>query len=294
MRRSWILAVAATFALGLGSLANAQSIPPGSYQQTCKNVDFHGDTLAANCQDSSGHWHDASLHDVARCQSDIINDDGSLRCSRGVGAPTGTVAGVPGGAYSQTCRDVRLDGNDLVARCQSASGDWHDAKLDDFNKCHGDIVNDNGKLRCIVTPGYQQPGYPATVAADAYTQTCKDIKSHGDHLEARCEARNGDWHKTSLDDYKGCHGQIINDDGNLRCVAAAGYGDNRYPVAAGYPAGFPGGSYTQSCQDVHIHGFDLEARCTTKGGDTRDTKLENYRECRSEIINDDGHLRCEK
>ena len=50
MRRSWMLAIAATFALGLGGLANAQSIPPGSYQQTCKNVDFRGDTLAANCK----------------------------------------------------------------------------------------------------------------------------------------------------------------------------------------------------------------------------------------------------
>ena len=41
MRRVLLLsAIAVMFVPGLGSRANAQSVPPGSYQQTCKNIDF--------------------------------------------------------------------------------------------------------------------------------------------------------------------------------------------------------------------------------------------------------------
>ena len=52
----------------------------------------------------SGHWQSALLHEVQGCRSDIINDDGSLRCSRGVGYQTDNHAGLPGGVYTQSCR----------------------------------------------------------------------------------------------------------------------------------------------------------------------------------------------
>jgi CVNH domain len=303
MRRMGIFsAVALIFVLGWGSSSSAQSIPPGSYQQTCKNIDVRNDVLSANCQDSSGHWQSVLLRDVGSCRSDIINDDGALRCGRGVGYQTGNQAGVPGGSYVQSCQEVRVHGDDLEARCQTSSGDWKGTKLDDYNKCHGDIVNDNGKLRCIAggPAGYgggYQGGYTSPVGgfSGPYTQSCKDIKSHGDDLEARCKTRNGDWHKTSLDDYQKCHGQIINDDGNLRCAPAGygGIGRGGYPVA-NYPAGLPAGSYTQSCDGIRVHGDDLEARCQTRDGGSRDAKLDDFQKCKSDIINDDGKLRCEK
>ena len=298
MRRVGMLSALVIFLLGLGSLANAQSVPPGSYQQTCKNIDYRGDVLVANCQDSGGHWQNAQLREVQFCRSDIINDDGALRCSRAVGYPNAAVAGLPGGTYTQSCQEIHTRGDDLVARCTTTSGDWKDAKLDDYNKCRGDIVNDNGKLRCIVTPGYQA-GYvnnPGTevVVSGPYTQTCKDVRTHDGVLEARCKVDGGDWHKTSLVDYASCHGQITNDGGELHCVAAEGYAGNRYPVAANYAGGLPVGSYTQSCDRVRVHGDDLEAHCLNRDGDAHDTKLDDFQKCKSEIINDNGHLRCEK
>ncbi|HZD94674.1 MAG TPA: CVNH domain-containing protein, partial [Candidatus Sulfotelmatobacter sp.] len=165
-------------------------------------------------------------------------------------------------------------------------------KLDDFQKCRGDVANENGNLRCVAggySPGYQG-GYrgaypPAAAVGTSYTQSCKDIKSHGDHLQARCKTVNGDWQNTSLDDYRKCHGQIINDNGNLRCVAG---------TAGGYLGGAPSGSYTQTCQEVHVNGDDLEARCSTTSGDWRNAKLDDFGRCRGDIINDDGHLRCSK
>jgi hypothetical protein len=290
-------AVAVMFVVGLGISSNAQSTPPGSYQQTCRNIDFHDDALTATCQDSSGHWQNALLRDVQGCRSDIINDDGALRCSKG----TGVAAGFPAGSYTQSCQDVHPHGDDLEARCPTASGDWKNTKLDDYNKCRGEIVNDNGKLRCITgvygAPGAPvggyQGGYTPTGGgfSGAYTQSCKDIKSHGDDLEARCRTRNGDWHKTSLDDFQKCHGQIINEDGNLKCVAAAYSGVGRN---AGNYGNWPAGSYTQSCDGIRIDGDDLKAHCQTRDGGGRDTKLDDFQKCKSDIINDDGKLHCER
>jgi len=295
MRSSLGFSLIVMFAMAWGSLANAQTIPPGSYQQTCKNIEMRGDVLSANCQDSTGRWQSVLLRDVGSCRSDIINDDGALRCSRGVGYQNGNQGGIPGGSYVQSCQEVRVHGDDLEARCQTSSGDMKSSKLDDYNKCRGDIVNDNGKLRCVAgaygaPAGYQ--GYPAGGFVGPYTQTCKDIRSHGDDLEARCQTRNGDWHKTSLDDYQKCRGQIINEDGNLKC-AAAGIARSGYPVG-NYQGNWPSGSYTQSCDGIRIDGDDLKAHCQTRDGGARDSKLDDFQKCKSDIINDDGKLRCER
>jgi hypothetical protein len=292
MRRlitSWAIALVCIAVQGIG---RAQSVPSGSYQQSCKNIDVRDEVLTANCQDTDGKWEATQLRDYRSCGSDIMNDNGALRCSNTAPVsnyPPGYQAGVPNGSYTQSCQDVHIDGDDLKARCQTSDGNWHNAKLDDYQKCRGDVVNDNGKLRCVngaFTPGYAG-GYrgPVGVVGTPYTQTCKDIKSHGDELEARCKNNNGDWQNTSIHDYRKCHGQIVNQDGALRCVAAG---------VGGVAANVPFGSYTQSCQNVRVNGDDLEAECSTNGGDTRHAKLDDYQKCRSDIINDDGHLRCSK
>jgi hypothetical protein len=46
--------------------------------------------------------------------------------------------------------------------------------------------------------------------------------------------------------------------------------------------------------NIHVDGDDLKARCQTSNGDTHDTKLDDYRKCQSDIINDNGQLRCQK
>src|SRR6476620_6585555 len=154
--------VAVMFVIGLGISSNAQGIPQGSYQQTCNNVAVNGNVLTANCQDSRGNWINAQLPDVQRCGSDITNDNGVLRCASSGYGPGGYQAGNgPGGSYTQSCRDIHVGGDDLHARCQRRDGSWHDAKLDDYNKCRGDILNDDGNLKCVAGSSYSNPGgYP--------------------------------------------------------------------------------------------------------------------------------------
>ena len=55
------------------------SVPSGSYQQSCSNIQMRGSTLSASCNSPSGHQVYSSLN-VSRCSSDIRNQNGYLRC----------------------------------------------------------------------------------------------------------------------------------------------------------------------------------------------------------------------
>lgn len=295
------VSVLAGFMVLAGTICLAQGIPTGSYQQTCNNVSVNGDTLTANCQDSSGNWRAAQLPGFQRCAGDVMNDNGILRCAM-TGGPQSVSGGGPVGSYMQSCRNVHASGDDLKAECQNRNGDWHDAKLDDYKKCHGDIINDDAHLRCVqgapVSTGYPPApggyGYQGAGPTGSYTQSCQDIRVSGDDLHARCQNRKGELRDAKLDDYRKCSGDIVNDDGHLHCAAGA-------PVSGAYGApgryqgiNGPGGSYTQTCMDIHVSGDDLKARCQSRNGDVHDASLDDYKKCKSDIINDDGHLRCQK
>lgn len=309
MRRVIQFAMGTLMFLVVGASAGlAQSAPSGSYQQTCRDIGVRGDVLSARCQDTSGQWRDTQMRDISYCNGDISNENGALRCNGSVGTYQGSnnggyyggynQGGVPSGSYTQTCQDVRIRGNDLEARCQSTDGGWRTTRLNGFDRCGGDIANDNGSLRCTGS-GYggrrddddYDRGYVGGYQGNnSYTQTCRDVRRRGDTLEAVCQSRDGDWHQTTLNDYRDCGGQIVNDGGNLRCDNS-NYG-NVGGWQGGYRGGIPGGSYTQTCQNVRVSGDDLVASCQKKNGGWRNTKLDEYQGCRADITNDNGRLRC--
>lgn len=297
-----------TFSMALWiQTAGAQGLPQGSYQQTCNNVAVNGAVLNAVCQDSKGHWRSTSLPDFQRCTSDITNDNGNLACSGYSSGPSyGGYQNVngPNGSYIQSCQNINASGDDLHARCQSSDGNWHDTNLDDYQKCHGDIINDNGKLRCVsggyaggyANGPYYRGGYQNVNGPNgSYTGSCQDIHASGDDLHARCQTRDGGLRDTKLDDYQKCQGDIVNDDGKLRCVAGGYAGVGNGPYYGGYPnVNGPHGSYIQSCQNIRTSGDDLKARCPTRDGGWHDTKLDDYQKCRGDIVNDNGSLKCRK
>ena len=169
-------------ALAMPAPAAALQVPGGSYQQTCRGTDVRGSTLYAECQDRSGGWHRTELPDYQRCRGEIQNIDGNLQCTGGgyAGDDRGRDAdrdhdrgdadrdhdrdrdhdhdadrdrdrgrdNGPRGSYSQTCQDVRVNGSTLEARCQKRNGQWKQTSLRNFDRCSGDIENNNGKLRC--------------------------------------------------------------------------------------------------------------------------------------------------
>ncbi len=311
MRRVIQFAMGTLMFMLVGASAGlAQSAPPGSYQQTCRDIGVRGDVLTARCQDQGGNWRSAQMRDISYCNGDITNDNGALRCNSSAGTYQGSnnggyyggynQGGVPGGSYTQTCQDVRIRGNDLEARCQSTDGGWRTTRLSSFDRCGGDIANDNGSLRCTESgygyggrrdnDDYDRGNVGGYQGGASYTQTCRDVRRHGDTLEAVCQSRDGDWHQTTLNDYRDCQGQIVNDGGNLRCDNS-NY-NNVGGRQGGYRGGIPDGSYAQTCQNVRVSGDDLLASCQRGNGGWRDTKLDDYQSCRADIVNDNGRLRC--
>lgn len=185
---------------------------------------------------------------------------------------TATASPIPPGGYTASCRDIYVGGNTLAANCRNFSQKYVPSQLDNFNKCVGDIFNNNGQLGC----SFGQP-----IPAGSYQDSCSDVHIDSQNiLHALCVRRNGDRYAASLP-VADCHSTISNVNGHLNCDTNA-----------------PPGSYLQTCFDVHVVGDVLDAICDNNGsgsGNDGRTLLGNFQECISgggKIVNSDGILEC--
>jgi len=132
-----------------------QPAPAGSYQQSCRALEFDGRYLSGECRDKRSAWQDTSL-DTQSCVHDqeIANNDGELVCAR-----SRQPREVPAGSYQQSCRKVTFDGRFLRGECRDGRGVWDKATLD-MRLCHAgeDIVNDDGEFVCRRNPGVAPVG----------------------------------------------------------------------------------------------------------------------------------------
>jgi hypothetical protein len=238
----------------------------------------------------------------------------------------------PSGSYQQSCRNVGMEGSTLYASCRSINGQWQSASLPDFQRCAGDIGNDNGTLRCDMRRNEYQPAPQANwqngVPGGSYAQTCRDIRTNGNTLEATCDTGSGDWTRTALQDINQCKPETIqNIHGRLECTKAdynqgygqgtgQGYGqgdrrDNgqgygqgdRRDNGQGYGQGdrrdygaseVPDGDYMQSCRNVRVSGSTLLATCRQRNGRWRQASLRYFNQCTSDITNYNGRLACSR
>ena len=124
-------------------------MPAGSYQGSCRNLDFDGQFLSGACRDKHGAWQDTSL-DTLSCRPDqeIGSEGGVLVCTR---SEQGREP--PDGSYTKTCREVTFDGRFLRGECRDKQGAWERATLD-MRNCHAqnDIANDDGEIVCRHNP----------------------------------------------------------------------------------------------------------------------------------------------
>lgn len=200
-----LLAILATAVIG-GPDAQAQ--PAGTYTETCRDsrIVMLGEknnrpTLMSVCQTRNGAAHGTSLANVDQCRGDIQNDDGYLVCDMGGVPPVGT--------YTQTCEVTTVQGTTLHSHCRDNSGALHTTELASFDKCQGNIFNENGTLGC--NTGSPPPN-------GSYTQSCRDISAVGNLLTGFCKNRSGNFNATQLDSFDQCKGDIMNDNGTLRCM----------------------------------------------------------------------------
>lgn len=115
--------------------------PPGSYQQTCRDINVRDGELWARCQMRDGEWRKSSLY-YRDCYQDISNQNGRLTCGRRHHHNM-----LPRGSYKETCRDLSMNGDILSAECQRRNGSWRWTSLD-IGDCYGKVENRNGRLEC--------------------------------------------------------------------------------------------------------------------------------------------------
>lgn len=152
--------------------------------------------------------------------------------------------------------------------------------------------------------GYQQNGVPN----GGYAQTCQEIRTDGATLEAKCETRDGNWNRTSLQNFNQCVGEIENDNGRLVCSKGNNNGqdyrsgdrqrdkrDNgQYNRNWDQQNGAPYGGYSQTCQNIRTSGSTLLANCQKKNGKWKQSSLRNFNQCSSQIENNNGKLVCSR
>ena len=178
--------------------ARAETLPPGSYKETCRNYTVMGYLLKAQCKKQDGSWRDTSIL-YNRCEDDIWNENGELKCH-------GKYSYLPKGSYKETCRDYYVEGDRLKAWCKRRDSSWHKSSID-FKNCKDDIWNDNGQLSCT-----RQSSLPK----GSYKEACRGYYVEGNRLYAQCKIRDGSWHNSNIN-YKNCKGDIWNDNGELKC-----------------------------------------------------------------------------
>jgi len=112
---------------------------------------------AANIQDRDDHRdqdrddhrdqdrHDADRHDGDQRDADRHDDDRDHFRDR----DHFDRSRFPRGSYVRTCRDIRLEGDSLRASCQKNDSRWRDTTLRHAASCQGQLINDNGRLRCM-------------------------------------------------------------------------------------------------------------------------------------------------
>lgn len=146
------------------------------------------------------------------------------------------------------------------------------------------------------------PALPAQAApGGSYMQSCNQVRDDGrGQMSAQCRGVGGRYHFTTLD-YRGCRGDIGNNDGQLICNGGRpgngpgnGWGGGDRP-GPGWGGGdrLPGGTWQRTCRNADMRGPIVSAQCQGVGGRWYNTRID-ARACRANrLANRDGRLDCE-
>jgi hypothetical protein len=194
-----------------------------------------------------------------------ITTFGMVALTAALWGTTATAQQAPSGSYQQTCQNIEVRGSTLYANCKTVNGGWQNTQLRDYQRCNGQIDNQNGNLQCTGGNG----GYNGPNQGGNYGNGRDDRDRDANRDRDRDGDRNGN---------QGYNNQGYN---------KQGYNNGSYG-----PNGAPNGSYLQTCQNVQMAGNTLRASCQKRNGKSKNTSLSNPNQCNGDIQNDNGKLRC--
>ncbi len=173
---------------------------------------------------------------------------------------------IPSGSYQQSCTNIRVRGDQLIARCTNAQGTAVRSSIGLDSCRNGDIVNSNGQLACNRNGNGNGNGYG---------------NGHR-HRHRHHDRDDNNGNNNNNNNNNGGYNNGGYNNGNN-----GGYNNGRYGNGAVAP-----GSYQSSCTNVYMNGPNLTASCTSPSGQ-RITSSINAAQCRGgDIANVNGRLAC--
>lgn len=228
MSRFLTLAALAAALFAATPAAEARTnLPEGSYLDSCRNLYVEGDTLYGECRDSRNKWKKTWISGYAYCEGDIINNNGVLDCAGGVRSEPSSPGpsrgrgddDLPGGNWSETCRDAVLDGYILRASCKDRRNTWRPTWID-LRQCKsGYVDNEDGLLVCAAAP---RPAAPViepmkdTLPRGPWVDSCRNAAVKQSQLRGECFDGEA-WVISDLDMRKCKRNSVVNNGGRLRC-----------------------------------------------------------------------------
>lgn len=246
------------------------NIPQGSYQGSCKQINWNGISLSAECKNTTGEYLSTSLSTLSCTTGGTVsNNHGHLECDQ-------LSSNLPQGSYLQSCKYISFNGENLSATCSNTVGYPIKSTLG-IGACDdgSTISNVHGHLSC--------DKLSSLVPQGSYLQSCKYISLSGQTLSATCSNTIGEPIKSTLGLGACDSGSTVsNEHGHLVCDRMS--------------STLPQGSYLQSCKYINYwDGINLMATCdnTAKqpivtGFDYKDTCAAG-----STVSNYHGHLTCD-
>jgi hypothetical protein len=201
------LVAASAVSAGAQQYGGYNSAPPGSYQQSCVNVQMRGSTLSASCSSTSGQRVYSSLN-VNGCSGDIGNNNGHLACNGNYGYNNGSGYGYNGNnGYNGRNGGENNDNDrdDKHARHHHPNGNAYGY----YGNGNQNGYGNNGNS------GYG--GYGYNLPGGSYQQSCTNQRMNGSVLSASCTAANGSLVNSSIDLRRCQSRDIANRNGYLSC-----------------------------------------------------------------------------
>jgi CVNH domain len=154
--------------------------PHGSYLETCTDTKLGADNvLFARCRNINEDWLGTQLQ-MSGCQQPVRNVDGHLSCDR-----TDLQ-----GSFSDTCWDIRLDGDTVLATCRAMSGAPIETRLERLSHCSTDsagtrpLFNIDGSLSCLHSSPSANGAAPPSSGQPPPTQCQPGNPQHDPHCGA--------------------------------------------------------------------------------------------------------------
>ena len=261
MKRSIFLAVAAAAACLVSGAASAQSLPAGSYRESCRELYVEGKTLYGECQNDRGAWKKTWITGFANCVGEIVNYDGLLDYR----APTRRVT------------------ERAPATKRTPTPELAPTRRMDVAPAPAPTPAPTPKVEMRAAP----TAAPARgLPGGDWTRTCRDAALDGQILRATCRDSRGTWRQTWLD-LRQCRGDVANEDGLLVCKTPAA------PAVVALRDVLPIGQWTASCRSAAVRQYQMRAECHDGRGQWLTTDLD-LRTCkRGSVSVREGRLRCD-